>query len=217
MKKIFLSAVILLTTQLLLAQTDSVSNIPKGKFALQFQVQKDFSISSFQGSILSGKYFFKNGNSLRAGLSLAVNTQDENASESVNDSTTLNNSLNTKQYSAVFISQYLFYFHGFENIYFYAGAGPYFGYFSNKTSPQPSGNYSERKRLSLGISAVLGVEWFFNKRFSLSAEYGALGYHEKTTESYLIPYTRLVKKHVNTENKIFSFSGSTKLGISIYF
>ncbi len=225
MEKIFLIAFIFLTSQLLLAQTDSVSNIPQGKFALQFQVKENFSISSFQGSILSGKYFFNNGNAFRAGLTVSVNTEDKNFSQSINDSLVYQNAPNNKKYSSVFISQYLFYFHGLENIYYYAGAGPYFGYFLTKSSDAPipikysttlSGSSGSQKEIRIGLEAVFGVEWFFDKRFSLSAEYGVLGYYGKRNEEFHYIQNSLMKNE-NNETKKFNFSGNTKLGISIYF
>ena len=215
MKKIFLSAVIFLTSQLLFAQTESVSNFPEGRFALQFQVKNNFTIGSFQGSILSGKYVFKNGKMLRAGLSLSNDTEDNNSSQA-KDTLINNNSSNHKKQTASFRLQYLFFFQGIENIYYYLGAGPYFGYSFEKDSNVQSSSIGYQKIIQWGLEGAFGVEWFFDKKFSLSAEYDVLGYYARINkESSYVQYN---SKYVNNSRiKKVVLSGSVKLGISIYF
>ena len=47
-----------------------------GKFALQFRITDNFSLSNFQGTILSGKYHFSKRDAIRLGISLSLSSSD---------------------------------------------------------------------------------------------------------------------------------------------
>ena len=55
------------------SQSTSYLDSLDGKFALQFQIESLFRLTSFQGSTLSGKYSFSDRDVVRLGISLGYN------------------------------------------------------------------------------------------------------------------------------------------------
>ena len=63
------------------SQSTSYLDSLDGKFALQFRITNNFSLSNFQGTILSGKYHFSNRDAIRLGVSLQF---DDSESDEIN-------------------------------------------------------------------------------------------------------------------------------------
>jgi len=70
----------------------------------------------------------------------------------------------------------------------------------------------------VGLSGVLGVEWFANSSISLLAEYGSSAlytYSKRTQDESIGPSSG---PHVEQKSRTFTFSpSSVKFGLSVYF
>ena len=102
-------------------------------------------------------------------------------------------------------------------LYFY-GAGPFLEYTTDSYSFEENNSYydEDQKSWGLGISAVVGVEWFVTHAISLLGEYGVrAGYYfsKKTYEE--VGWTREIDE-ITTKEFIFE-PLPVKFGLSVYF
>ena len=95
-----------------------------GKFALQFQISENFTLSDFQGSILSGKYHLGKRSAVRLGL--AINFEDGNADRDfiILDSVQYSQNVESNIFGITLNSQYINYLVNEDEIGCYIGAGP---------------------------------------------------------------------------------------------
>jgi len=213
---LLLSTLLISTTN---AQTSYLDSLD-GKFALQFQISDNLTLSSFQGATISGKYHLGIRSAVRLGISVGLN--DTGSDRKVMYSDTLNFYEDAESNSISFYinSQYLNYLVRTDVIGFYLGTGPTVGFENYESDNNISINDSTIQKVTssgesftVGLDAIAGVEWSFNKDMSLSAEYG-----------FKFAYTH---ESVNNDNpsrqderKTDRFSLADhyiKFGISVYF
>jgi hypothetical protein len=203
------------------AQTSYLDSLD-GKFALQFQISENFTLSNFQGAIFSGKYHVGIREAIRLGISLDfsdVNTERDDF-YFMSDSTT-QGSNEGYTFMVDFRFQYINYIIAMDDISFFGGIGP-FVYYLNRETTEPRSypmEYVAEYRLEdlrIGLDLLIGVEWMFNKQMSLSAEYGLLLYygniHDVRTQDSYQP----VKRTSNSDSFNISWD-HVKFGISVYF
>jgi len=204
-----------------LPQSESYLDSLDGKFALQFQISDNFQLSNFQGTTFSGKYHFSKMDAIRAGLSIDFGRSDADAEtnqfDSVNVAEVSNNSNN---FSMTLKSQYIRYFVETDDIAFYGGIGPFVTYSTSKNEGEATGTPNDKhyKDISdnfiLGVDFIAGVEWFFIKNMSLSAEYGFnFSYKSRTSE-------REIDNSIYSDSNeiVYRFSGNDiNFGITVYF
>lgn len=216
------------------SQDDDSVSFHKKRWALQFQIGRDFTLNSFQGSIISIKKTLSDKSAVRIGVSFRTEIRnDENKfnhipADSVHNERTYDNS----GFDLNVLSQYIKYLPIEDNIAAYYGIGPTFGYSFNKYKYEDSDTYGSSKSSSygtttaytwnVGANAVFGVEWFVRKNMSLSGEYGAsLTYSNnkqdhKGESSYssnpLIGY-----KDERNWDHISLGANMVKFGLSVYF
>jgi len=201
------------------AQTSYLDSLD-GKFALQFQISENFTLTNFQGATLSGKYHLGKRSAIRLGLSLYFD--DSNSDREINLSDTLHYTENAQTNSIGFTisSQYLNYLVGTDDICFYLGAGPTIGFgnseseFKSESSDSTISNGSgSSDSFTIGLDAIVGVEWSFHKDMTLSAEYVIKFYYNHRSEksdSITNKYERTIDSFRLTENYV-------NFGISVYF
>jgi opacity protein-like surface antigen len=208
------------------------TSVVRGKHALQFQVGSNFNLSSFSGTTFSYKYQADKNTVYRLGVSVSGNSQnsditDQNSPsigvDTLTDKTLFNQ--NADRYSFKISADYLFYNNVVNEIAFYYGAGPFISYLSNNNVVDTPGSElykrarteSNNSEWELGLNGICGVDWFFSKNMSLSAEYSLSVYYLKS---------KATSKNINgdlyssqeTKNHGFVFgSNPVKLGISFYF
>ena len=97
---------LLIGVQLVVAQEpESGTTDPAKSWALEFQINENFSLSSFQGSTISAKYHFSPKRAMRFGISLSGSIQDQEL-----DRMRMGLQENNQdKLSLVVMSQYLFY------------------------------------------------------------------------------------------------------------
>lgn len=221
MKKFFVFSTVALTLLMfteLSAQNESTKFIPKKVFALQFQITKNFTLGSFNGGTISAKYHFSNSNAVRLGITLNLDSRDDNYSNFLRDSLTQKNYISLSGSNIGINLQYLFYKQGTTDIWYYFGGGPFIStnFYKNEGHDRKGQNiYTKDNTTSFGISFLFGVEWFVSKNFSLSAEYGlSIKSYKETYESKNSLYEKLNKK--DSKGTSLNYS-SIRLGLSVYF
>lgn len=225
---ILLFACTVIPSSKLLAQDSAAV---RGKNALQFQVGSNFNLSSFSGTTFSYKYAKDKNTIFRFGLSVsgASKTSDQNDQTNFvpgSDSGINKDTVKQDNYNYFFKinADYLVYNNVFNDIAFYYGAGPFISYSTTNSTYDNNPNTEAHTRSEanntgweFGINGTCGVDWFFSKNMSLSAEYGLFIYfstakNKNTNINTSTITTQEIKSHG------FSFgSNPVKLGISFYF
>jgi hypothetical protein len=191
--------------------------LSKGVRALQFEINNNFDLSSFQGSTISFKKHTSDRSAYRIGITSRVSFSDNEDERNdsllgTSDGTSLNLGLRTQK---------IFYKPVFHRSSFFYGLGPVFSMsYTKGTSESNNGSKSENKSTTFsgGISFVGGVEWFPTSSIGLLAEYESeLAYkHNSSTSKSENPDGEVSKRE--RRNKYFSLSSLTvKFGVSVYF
>ncbi|GBD87370.1 hypothetical protein BMS3Abin03_01302 [bacterium BMS3Abin03] len=202
------------------SQSTSYLDSLDGKYALQFQINENFSLSNFQGSTLSGKYHFSTRDAIRLGLSLELsNSESETSSNQIDTINVITNSGDRNAFGITLNSQYIRYIRGTNDISFFGGGGPFFTYETSTTNSKVNINETIEKykrtmeSYTFGVDLLIGVEWWFHKYMSLSAEYGMkfmYSSHESVNE------VGVVRKKL-TDNYFRIAANSINFGITVYF
>ncbi len=233
MKFLDMLVLLLLSCSVLQAQ-DKISNdtlLNDSSRALEFQINQNFTLSTFEGTTVSFKHHLNAREALRYGVSLSVQSQK-------NDQSTPTNSMQTTKddnvsYSASVNAFYICYTATAKAVYLYYGTGPIVGYaYSNaKQTSQGSPSVgsmssevkSKGKKSFTGLGALCGVECFVTKNISLCAEYSisALYTHNHTehSESSFFSDGAIAGRYeVQATSGVFNLtSNGAKMGLVIYF
>ncbi len=220
------------------AQTEKNNSLKEGAWALQFQVDNNFTLKSFQGAVISGKYHISASKAIRVGISGNYSLDDQNSNVSTVPPDTITfqegNTRTNKNFGFSITMQFMSYINPEKEVLLFWGVGPVIQYGKSNNELRDERNsyyYQPIKEIrvtdshtwGLGASAVLGVEWFATKSFSLHAEYGIVllySWSEYTgTYVFFSPASVIKNKSSNGgNNKSWSFNASyVKLGLSVYF
>lgn len=172
-------------------QGESDASAPKhslkdGAWALQFHLGSAFSSRGYDGIVISAKYHLTKRSAIRLGIDINGDIQFGSYTSHYGippDDTLYTSSRNNTNLEGITLkSEYIKYTQIDSRLHFFLGTGPTFGFSHRKSernyrrtySPEPKRPryISEEYYWSLGISALLGVEWFPTKRISFMAEYG---------------------------------------------
>jgi len=203
-----------------LSQNASYLDSLDGKFALQFQINDNFSLSSFQGTTFSGKYHFSCRDAVRLGISVELGDSESEINIVYPDTSTVSKSENDgNKFGITIKTQYIHYFNGTKEITFFGGVGPFFTYSKQNENRKSiideieTSSEAETNLFSTGIDIIAGVEWMFYTNMSLSAEYG-LNFSYWSLENIYNEDS----KEVKSENTTFNISGNhINFGITVYF
>ena len=223
LRLIFGFFVIFISCQLF-GQPDS-TKIPHKKYALQFLISSNFSLRSFQGSLISFKRNFSDKTALRVGIDLLgySGNIEQKTYLSPNDSTLRDRKIDQHEIDFGFTSQFIFY-PTKDNIEVFFGGGPIINYAHTKNNDDYRTPYGLSDRTeevwSFGLSFPIGVEWHFRNNMSLSAEYGLLIFYRLQNEEVVIDSNNPDFNHqIDKEdrNAFFVSPSSVLFGLSVYF
>ena len=214
---LLISSFLLISTSL--AQSSYLDSLD-GKFALQFQINDNFSLSDFQGTTISGKYHLGKRDAVRLGLNVSFDDSDVERESIIRDTINYFESSKVNGVGFTINSQYLNYLVAANDIGFYIGAGPSVGFghsegeseyeITDSTVEKGSGSSDN---FTLGLDLIAGVEWSFYKNMTLSAEYGIALYYTNRTEN-----SESISRKDERTTKIFRLTAnSINFGISVYF
>ena len=202
------------------SQSTSYLDSLDGKFALQFQITNNFSLSDFQGSVLSGKYHFSTRDAIRLGLEIILGDSESETVVNHLDTNTVEQSVeDINSFGFTINSQYIHYIRGVDDISLFGGIGPYYRYYKSTRNRElvvdeiKKLTQSEIKNYSVGLDLIVGVEWWFHKYMSLSAEYGL-------KFSYLSYKNSFEDDSIKgeSERKAYDITGNhINFGITVYF
>jgi len=183
--------------------------IPDNKWALLFQIDEDFDISSFEGATISIKRKLAHKVWLRLGFTTSgdyiKNTTPGSAATSESD-------MNIRGKINV-----LLYTNPTKEVKFYLGVGPVAGIMQTEENIETT--KTKDVVISGGLNVLFGVEWFLNESISLLAEYGSnfemtYTYYDRWDKNELGNFILTAKN--NSTGSSF-MPEAVKIGISLYF
>jgi hypothetical protein len=190
------------------------------RFALQFQITDNFSLTDFQGTIFSGKYHFAKREAVRIGLSVSFgDSETETELTRLDTAETDKSKQESKLFSITLSTQYQRYLSVADNISFFGGIGPFVTIFDRTMESiineegTDAKRKSQRKGFSTGADIILGTEWWFYKYISLSAEYGMKIIYSSATDELMDDTI----KGKSTLTSFGIFGNQVSFGITVYF
>ena len=231
--KFSLAIVIALASVFIISTTQAKENsLKKGKWALQFEVDREFDLSGFQGQTLSVKKHTADNRAYRLGLTVYLDVGDGETLTIYDDTTQRprNSDRNSKRLDINLQRIHYTDISAPVNLFYGFGAAASFSHgkfednshFVIDTITFNDHYKSVSDSWSAGVSGIFGAEWFFGKTMSLLGEYSttvSYGGNTRKTESRQYQEGFTVSSR-NSEDKSNSFkiSASTvKFGLSIYF
>jgi len=196
----------------------------KKNWAMQFEVNQDFDLSSFEGGTLSIMKKTSPGKSWRLGIDLDASTNNTDNLSIYNNTSTNTSESNNDRYSFAVSIHRVFDTDPSARLKLFYGFGPFGGYsYSKSTNRSTSGSnwtvgFNKAKTWSVGVGGIMGVEWFFSENMSLLAEYGSsLGYRwNKSTRT--TNYSTGTNRADEGTSKTWDFDAeAVKFGLSAYF
>lgn len=193
----------------------SQSNMEHGDWALMFQIDKNFTLKDFSGTLISFQRTLSNRNAIRWGLNL-----DGGYSEQKNNPT---QKTTTGNFHIGVSMDYLWYAHVSHDIRFYYGLGPIvgFGYDHTKNSQNSGVNVTKQTTVSeqIGLNGVAGVEWFVKPRISLVAEYvpALTGQYQSKVNKIINTNADTSIRTKTSSTDIHLGSMPVRFGVSVYF
>lgn len=196
----------------------------KGKWALQFGIQSDIRLTSFQGNTLSLQKTTMSGTAWRLGLGLNLSTQHREDEDTTPDSSYISNDNDQNTLSLELTVQRLFKLNTSTKIRPYLGVGPLVHFYTSSSDVNAPNNpirSTDRDSWALGLRGVLGAEWFVTDYLSLLGEYTLDATFDSITEKRTTTYdsggnTYMTSVEIRTDGFHIG-SGYTQLAASLYF
>ncbi len=182
------------------------------KYGLTFSVGSNFTLQNFEGSAISGKYFFD----AKRGLRITFSLDGYNLPKEEYNSDTLYVKAKTNVFNFSIVGDYFIRLIKSYDTYFYVFGGPRinFGYRFNSTEKNPSSPPSSNRMNQIGFGGRIGfgVEYYFRENMTLGAEYaiGGVFYHTFNENNNY-------KKDSATQNSLRIFTENVNLSLSVYF
>ncbi len=211
----------------LIAQNDTTfkkNSLIEGAWAMQFQIYGLVYLYPFQGTTISVKKHLTDRSAVRAGVGITFDISDESYNK---DQLYYYNyfkytSYEQHSYSLTVRGQYLFYLFGSTDVNLFVGSGPEISYSwgKNEYDGDTASYVSRNISTGLGISGVIGVEWFATSSISFHAEYSTIAKYTRTDYKRELKYVNTaLKSEINSSNgDYFKFNpNSVMFGVSLYF
>ncbi|MCJ7813253.1 hypothetical protein MUP95_08075 [bacterium] len=208
----FIVTMMILLSHVIYAQDSDTSsnttyNFRKGLWALQFRIDNNFMLSSFQGGTISVKYHVSDKSAVRFGFS--VSGQYELDKEEYVNGIIVESQEKYHQESLTFDLQYIHYPSANKAAMFYWGFGPSLsGSHLSTLLPETSRSY----RIGMGLTVIFGVEYIITEHLGLTAEYS-------TMVKYVRSYNRYESAghtYKYTGEDIIVDTNAVKFGVSVY-
>ena len=198
--------------------------LKKKPFALQFAIGNNLTLRNFNNLQLSFKKHFAQNFNIRFGIGVYITKDDRDGEE--NEFFHYDRTENDFYNYITTVLDLIYYVNPNDMVKAYGGIGPYFSYYESsektkRTNQNPSLStlyYRYERFISLGANALVGVEWFAAKNFSLFAEYNF---------TFLYSWIREISQYYDpngyfddtqSEGNRTEFRGNElKFGLSVYF
>ncbi len=185
-------------------------------WAIQFGIQSNMTLGSFDAANLSAKTHITSLQALRIGLNLygANNRQETFQERSIGDSVfyQVTGSAWQNDFTIGATVQYLWYLDTKSDLFVFFGVGP-----TGRFRWSDSDFGEHRAAWAIGIAPVLGGEWFATRRISFHAEYQATLFYERSTSSYEDNSSETRFYRENTYTRWGFSADGVVFGLSVYF
>lgn len=208
------------------------NSLKKGKWALQFEVGRNFDVRGFQGQTLSIKNHTADNRAFRLGITVALEVGDgetkrldggDGRRPSNTDFNSRRFDLNLQKIFYTDITAPVNAFYGIgAAVAFAHSKNTYARSYSYDTTTENSYQTSVSDSWSVGMSGIFGAEWFFAENMSLLGEYSTvINYGSETRKE---EYRRVVNgteidsnSYEDKRNTVRISSSRVNLGLSFYF
>jgi len=198
--------------------------LPEHGWALQFAIDRDFDLNSFQGSTLSIKKHTSAKAAWRLGVSVDWRTGDIDETRTIIGNGVEYQDVDYSGFDLGINLQRVFYVNLQSPIKPYIGVGSTGGISFSHTYTEPHNeyvsNYTDHYKSrgwNAGLTGVFGVEWMPHVSIGLFAEYKTRIYFEyHKTKSYYYQY-QTVRYIEEITKRARLTSESVKLGLAVYF
>lgn len=202
---------ILILSSVLSAQDKPKNSLADGSWSMQFRISDNFTLSTFDGALLSVKKHLSNKTALRLGVSGTYTNSDED------NTTTTEYEANSSRYYFGVKLQLIKYIHPESALSFYYGIGPNFGYVRDKSEVLYEVEVSNRedytRSVNFGLFGSWGLEWFLKHNISVLAEYGG-GFKYSTEHKESI---HGLNSSERDSHRFEFFNSNVNFGVSVYF
>ncbi|MBD3218643.1 MAG: hypothetical protein GF310_10230 [candidate division Zixibacteria bacterium] len=218
---------------------DRENYLVRGSWSMQFGIVRDFTLTSFNGGLISAKRHLSPNTAFRFGLSLRGDVGDNSSETSRSyeqpgggEEFTRTSDGNTSNLILNISTQLMFYSTIEKSVNLYFGFGPNFNYSRDKDEFDLEYTYEDipdrdgfenryMRSWSAGFLGSWGVELFASKKISFIAEYGARIeyyslYRETNSEEY-VDETGRFENFSEDSHDFRIISDAVKFGISLYF
>lgn len=220
------------------AEDDAGPALRPGAWALQFQVNPNFTLGNFQGTLISAKRHQSAKSAIRLGLSLDAAfdvSESDRFSFRREEDTIQEDERQSEQHidrlGGTLVVQFLYYPSSPGDIRPFLGFGPRLSLArqTSETDPVPPSasvvqtRRYEDKAWAAGLDGIFGAEWFIRSNLSVTGEYGlsATFRHSRRTRTTRYVDENLQRRSIENEEDAtrgLSVHGApVKLGLSVYF
>lgn len=198
-----------------MAQEKEHSLMPDAN-ALQFRISPNFTLSSFDGAVVSYKRHITADRARRMGISLSSNYRETDFPDRATNPTAENFDF--------FIDANYTFMHYVDpdaviKVFYGFGPGLTFGFDRNYSADDNQEQTNKERIIGLEGLAYAGVEWFFHPSVSLHAEYGAslaLQFRKSTDRQEILATGNVNEDEIN-DTFLNLGSRPVLFGISVYF
>jgi opacity protein-like surface antigen len=218
-------------------EKDSTHSLYAGSWSLQFGVSGNFTLSSFNGGTISGKYHLSDNSAIRTGVTIngqMDKTEEENLQKIDGNSNEENSSTPGENLNMSLNTAYLYYPTSTNNFKYFIGSGLVGTWrkyrneediknFHGDTLYSTSTFLRDDNTFEIGLQGLIGIEYFISSNISLHAEYAS-------TLSYFITKNKYNREsffptdpgHKVNDNREIKTKGwkftpsSVRFGISVY-
>ena len=217
--KVLFALILVLVSPLIVKSADN--SLKKGAWALQFTVDRNFSLTSFQGSTFTIKKHTSDAIAYRLGISTSFEYGEQDFTSTYGDTSYGSSGENRRVLQFGFNLLRVKYTSTQKAVNFFWGLGPRADYTYNK-NVYP--NYANESRLektqswSAGLSGVLGVEWFAIPSISLLAEYSSSIVYKYSKQTSITDYNSAPDRfYENAQGSVGVSNSGVRFGLSAYF
>jgi len=225
MNKILIILILLIVLiNLIYANTDSTNTDSKQNlknYSIQFEIDSEFEVKSYLASFISLKYHFNKTSALRIGFGLEYSETEGELGDYINYDH-YRYPQDNKRYKIDIYLQYMHYNEIKSNLYYFLGIGPFGGLSFSKHSLYRYGLYEEPQftnindtndKWKLGISVLIGGEYFIISNISLLIETSMEAYYRKSKIEEKFIEWNMINRY---ETDSWIANPEVRFGISIY-
>lgn len=221
-----LLVIFILFSVIIRGQNDSLDYSEPLKHGIEFQINKEFTLSSFLGSSIAYRYLIDKTDGLRFLLSTQISKNDINHDVQSDNNQHATQNLDNTVFNIKLSTHYIYSLMNRNKFQLIIGGGPMFLYYKssneNKADSKTSSQYYSiitNTVWNVGIDLFCGVEYYITENIALSGEYSLAFYysHGKNDHSQFQDTSiRLSRTNDITNNYSFKDNGVV-LGLTVFF